>query len=107
MAERRSVLTEENQPTVIAVCFVLALLATGFGVYDLLQIRSLSMFVQRTNNVNVESVNTQLSTAMTRLADLERRLGDIEQRSAAAGIPVAADGGTPSPEGKAGKSKTP
>ena len=106
MAERRSILTEENQPTVIAVCFVLALLATGFGVYDLLQIRSLSMFVQRTNNENVEAVNTQLSTAMTRLADLERRLGEFEQRSAAA-MPVAADGGTPNPEGKAGKSKTP
>lgn len=102
MAEKRSILSEENQPTVIAVCFVLALLALGFGVYDMLQIRGLSMLVQRVNNVNVESINSQLSAATTRLADLEKRLAEVEK--APAPMPVA---DAPPPEGKAGKGKSP
>jgi hypothetical protein len=105
MAEKRSILSEENQPTVIAVCFVLALLALGFGVYDMLQIRGLSMIVQRVNNVNVESINTQLSAATTRLADIEKRLGEVEKR-AATPMPVA-ETAPPAPEGKAGKGKSP
>ena len=108
MAEKRPILSEENQPTVIAVCFVLALLATGLGVYDMLQTRGLSVQVQRMNNINVESINSQLSATATRLTELEKRLGDVETRSAA--VPVVADGAAPAPEGggvKAGKSKTP
>lgn len=106
MAERRSILSEENLPTIVAVSFVLALLATTFGVYDLLQIRGLSHLVRRVNDVNTEAISTQLSAATLRLAEIERRLGELEQRSI--GLPVAAEAGTPgAAEGGNGKTKTP
>ena len=101
MAERqRGILSEENQPTIIAVCFVLALMGTVFGIYDLLQVRSLSLAATRASTVSVEAVNTQLSAASTRIADLEKRLADLEKKaaeSAAATAIVPADGQAKTP----------
>jgi hypothetical protein len=103
MAESRSILSEENQPTVIVVCFVLALLATGLGVYDMLQTRGLSVAVQRVSNVNTDMINSELSAATVRLTDLEKRLAALEQ--AAAATTTVAEGEAPA--GRAGKARTP
>lgn len=108
MAERRGLLTEETQGTVLAVCFVLALLATGFGVYNLVTIRAMSQVVA-VHNLALESNRDEGASNSKRIDDLEKKLAELDKRAAAmAAAPGAPGDGGPPPEGKAGKgSKNP
>jgi len=100
MAERRGLLTEETQGTVLAVCFVLALLATGFGVYNLVSIRTMSAIVA-VHNVAIESQKNEIDASAKRIEELEKKLADAEKKRAEmAAAPTEA---APPPEGKAGK----
>ncbi len=79
-----SVVTPENQPVVVVVVFVLALLALGLTVHNNLQIERVAAFYGATSVQTFETLQDQVGDTSTNFATLEARVARLESQGVAA-----------------------
>jgi len=86
MSEKSTIISSENTQTVVAVCFVLALLAVAFNFYNYVRIQQL---VQVTGKIYAGSLEMDIvaSERLRAFSDLEKRVSAIEATPAPAPAP--------------------
>ena len=87
MSEKSSIISSENTQTVVAVCFVLALLAVAFNFYNYVRIQQL---VQVTGKIYAGSLEQDIvsSERLRAFGGLEKRISALEATPPP--VPVAA-----------------
>ncbi len=86
----KPVISKENQPTALAVVFVLVLLVLSFSLYNYKQTRDVARFYGKLSIMLARKTATANENA-DRIAELERRLGVLEGRLAAIPQPTQPD----------------
>jgi len=102
MSEKRELLNGDSAQTVIAVCFVLALLSVTFNFYNFNRLNHLQSFMAMLNNHNIAGMQSQLDQLNTRLEQTQKRVLDLQTqleaqekaRTAAETMAAAPDPGT-------------
>ncbi len=79
-----SVISPENQPVVLVVVFVLALLAFFFTIYNNQKIEQVAAFYGSTQIKTFETLQDQVGDASANFAALEARIAKLENQGAAA-----------------------
>jgi len=82
-----SIINPENQPVVLVVVFVLALLALGLTVHNNLQIERVAAFYGATSVQTFETLQDQVGDTSTNFATLEARVARLESQGVAAPAP--------------------
>ena len=97
MSEKSSIISSENTQTVVAVCFVLALLAVAFNFYNYVRIQQL---VQVTGKIYAGSLEQDIvsSERLKAFSDLEKRVAALEATPAPAPAEPAPAEGEPAAE---------
>ncbi len=79
-----SVVSPENQPVVLVVVFVLALLALGLTVHNNQQIEQVAAFYGATSVQTFETLQDQVGDTSANFATLEARVARLESQGVAA-----------------------
>jgi hypothetical protein len=97
MSEKSTIISSENTQTVVAVCFVLALLAVAFNFYNYVRIQQL---VQVTGKIYAGSLEQDIvsSERLKAFSDLEKRVSAMEAAPAPIAAPVEAPAEEPAAE---------
>lgn len=82
-----SVVSPENQPVVLVVVFVLALLALGLTVHNSLQMQQVAAFYGDASVQTFETLQDQVGDTSTNFATLEARVARLESQGVAAPAP--------------------
>jgi cell division protein FtsB len=82
-AERKPIISPENQPTALAVTFIIALLALVIGFYNVRQIRDVAVFYGQITKMTAQKA-AEGAHGAKRVDDLEARLKKLESELAAA-----------------------
>lgn len=104
MSESTKLINQENVQTVIAVCFVIALLALAMNFYNLVQIHrsddnTLALSAALEQRVSaVESGSSDADALQARIAALEGQITALEEWKAAEDAEDAAEGEGEAPE---------
>ena len=95
-------ISESNLQTVVAVCFVLALLSVAFNFYNFTRINAVFNGLADVQNITVSGVNNANQAQADRVTLLEKRIKKLEKQAKRGNTAAA----TPPPAGKAkGKGK--
>jgi len=81
-----SVISAENQPVVLVVVFVLALLALGLTVHNNQQIEQVAAFYGDASVKTFETLQDQVGDTSTNFATLEARVTRLESQGVAAPV---------------------
>ena len=101
MSESRPMISAENQQTVLAVCFVLTLLTSAFGLYNYSRTSKVISATAHMNNINVENIHGNLKTQGTEITALEAKVTALEGKlTAMTAAAAAAPPATAAPAGK-------
>lgn len=80
--EGSPVLSSENLQTVVAVCFVLSLLAVTFNFYNFTRVQRAEDIAVRAASVDVKALHGALAEARQETAELRDQVGKLEQELA-------------------------
>jgi len=80
MPEKRTLLNSESLQTVIAVCFVLALLSVTFNFYNFNRLNNLQSFMAMLNNHNITGMQAQLNALDEEIEEANNRLEDVQDQ---------------------------
>ena len=84
MSEKSSIISSENTQTVVAVCFVLALLAVAFNFYNYVRIQQLVQVTGKIYAGSLEQEHIVSSERLKAFSDLEKRVAALEATPAPA-----------------------
>ena len=79
MSENRPLMNRDSLQTVVAVCFVLALLSVTFNFYNLNRLNNHQQFVAELNNHNLAGMQSQLAALNQRLEAVNKRSEDLKR----------------------------
>jgi len=102
MSERPDMISSDSLQTVVAVCFVLALLSVAFNFYNFTQINHVYGFMAELNNYNVQGVVDNLAATSQRIDALDKKIDGVDKKIERANKKGAADseGGEKAPAPK-------
>jgi hypothetical protein len=90
MSEKRPMISAENQQTVLAVCFVLALLSVVFNFYNYTRINRVISATARMNNINVEQIEENLRAQQRAIGALEKKQAEMDGKMSTMSAPAPA-----------------
>lgn len=96
MSEKPTLLiSPENQQTVLAVSFVLALLAVVFNFYNFNQIGRLTAATSQSSNTNVATIEKHLTNQAQTISALEAKVTAMDGKMSTMSHPAPAAPATP------------
>ena len=80
MSEKPQMMSSDSLQTVVAVCFVLALLSVAFNFYNFTRINHVYGFMAELNNYNMQGVSDHLASSSQRIDALTKRLDGVDKK---------------------------
>jgi hypothetical protein len=79
MSENRPLMNRDSLQTVVAVCFVLALLSVTFNFYNFNRLNNHQRFMAELNNHNIAGMQSQLTSLSQGLEAANKRSQDLKK----------------------------
>ncbi len=80
MSEKPQMMSSDSLQTVVAVCFVLALLSVAFNFYNFTRINHVYGIMSELNNYNMQGVADNLAASGQQINALSKRVDSLDKK---------------------------